>query len=149
MTNVAKRARRLLAGAKANAPDEKVYPNYVSFEDGARPTWWREGLFAEAWGLVLGVHELRAGDPSGAIIVTEDGLAVIDDHGSATWMQYVDIAGWDALSKEPLSMSLHVRRKSGSTVELEFPLPGQAFAFVQFLGRAIWEHSRTTGATAN
>ncbi|UQA59532.1 hypothetical protein [Polyangium aurulentum] len=138
--NVAKRARRLLAGMVAGSLTERVYPEYLSFERGERPTWWKDDIALPAWGTPLGVHEYEPNTRARAFLVTEMGLALFGEGDEVTWLHYTDIAGWGPLSKEPVSMSLHIKRKNGERIEFPFPRVGQAFAFVQFIGRAIWEH---------
>jgi hypothetical protein len=88
----------------------------------------------------LGVHEDVSGSPAGAFIITERGLAVLREGLAPVWVPYTDIIGdgTDRLSKDPVSMSLHIKIKSGERVEIPFyhRAPGTAFAFVQFLGCA-------------
>ena len=139
MTNVAKRARRYMAGTNPQT-GESVYPEYISFETAARPAWWRDDVVDSRWGTVLGVHEYEPGKRADAFVVTEDGLALFEEAG-VVWLPYVDMDGWDRLFKEPVvSTSLTIRRKDGRGVEFKFPRFAQAFAFVQFIGRARWEH---------
>lgn len=91
---LAKRARRILAGTQALSPEERIFPGYISFENGIRPVWWKDNLAPETWGTVLGVHEHEPGRRVGAIVVTEMGLGVFSDVTDAIWLPYDSIQGW-------------------------------------------------------
>jgi hypothetical protein len=129
-----------MTAMRAVAPHRRVYPGYITFDEGHRPSWWKDDLVAAAWGAVLGVHEDVFGSSTGALIITERGLAVLGDGPTCIWVPYTDIIGHgtDRLSKDPVSMSLHIQIKSGERIEIPFHHrePGTAFAFVQFLGCA-------------
>jgi len=144
--NVARWVRKLLAGEQRNTSGRKIYPEYISFDDGSRPGWWKDELADDQWGRIFGVHEYEPNNPINAFMVTEMGLAVFGEGGKVTWLPYTRVKGWEKLSKEPVSMSLRVQVTSGGVVELFFPRPGGAFTFVQFLDRAIWEHVHRPGA---
>jgi hypothetical protein len=126
---------------KALPPVERIFPGYISFNEGTRPAWWKDDIAPEAWGKVHGVHEYEPGARARAIVITEMGLAVLGEGSEVTWVPYTEVARWEKLSKDPpISMSLNVRTKSGERVELPFPRVGEAFGFVQFLRGAMWEH---------
>jgi hypothetical protein len=133
--------RRYMMAMHKIRTDQRVYPGYISFEEGHRPPWWTDDLALAAWGTVLGVHEDVTGSPDGAFVVTDRGLAIFHDGSVPVWVPYADIIGegTDRLSKEPVSMSLHIEIRSGERVEIPFHHrnPGTAFAFVQFLGCAL------------
>lgn len=132
---IRKQAKRILAG-RVRGSEQRIFPGYISFAEDRRPRWWRDGLALEAWGPVIGVHEIEADCPRGAIVVAENGLAVFNDPMVPVWLPYEEVEGFNKLSKEPISKSLVVRTKGGDEVELLFFPDGSAFAFVQFLGYA-------------
>lgn len=142
MSMVVRYARRILAGMVAGSSEERIFPGYIPFDEGLRPAWWKDDLAPDAWGRVLGVHEHEPNFRVDAIVVTEMGLGVFGEGSDVTWLPYASIDGWEKLSKEPISLSLHVRTKAGEHVELRFPGVGEAFAFVQFLGGAMRERPR-------
>ncbi len=124
------RARRLLARAGAG-----VYPYYHSVSDGQLPIWWSEFLPQPEWGPVFGVNELEPGDRRGALVVCENGLAVLDG-APPTWVAYADVERWDQLSKTPPSRELVLRLRGGRTARLRF-LGGGAFEFVQYISAVL------------
>jgi len=142
MANVAKHSRRILAAMRRGSIEQRVFPFYIPFDNELRPAWWNDKLASDAWGNVLGVHEYERGSRAGAIAVTDLGLAIFGEADVITWVPYASISEWKKLSKDPVSLSLQMKTKSGQWVELLFPHVGEAFAFVQFLDRAIWEVSR-------
>ena len=141
MVNVRRHERRLLAGYRRARPTVRIFPRYVSFANSSPPPWWTTLLGQDAWGEILGVHESYVGVREGALVITERGVALLSSHGVVRWFAYTDVAGWERLSKEPLSQELVVRLGDGSTVALPFPGDG-AFGFVQFLISAKAEYER-------
>jgi hypothetical protein len=147
MTNVKKHARRLLRAVAFGSNGRPIFPGYCSFEDGRRPSWWKDDFVASSWGEVLGVNELVANEQQRSFVVTERGIAVFAVDGELRWYSYQSISGWDAHRKDPVSNTLTLRTETGESVELWFyPEPGSgaaAFAFPRFIGRARWEHRNT------
>ena len=141
MVNVRRHERRLLAGYRRDRPTDRIFPRYVSLANSSPPPWWTTHLAQDAWGEILGVHESYVGVREGALVITERGVALLSSDGVVRWFAYTDVAGWERLSKEPLSQELVVRLGDGSTVALPFPGAG-AFGFVQFLGSAKAEYER-------
>ena len=133
--------RHLEAEVKGAVKGVPVFPGFYSFEQQSRPGWWSADLASNAWGPVLGIHEHRPGRREGAIVVTEDGVALLGGHDVRGWVGYLDIARWDPLSKDPVAPTLRVWSRGGDVIELPFD-DGGAFAFVQFLGAAIDECHR-------
>ena len=146
MTYLAKRARRILAGTRVDSIGVRIFPGYISFEENRRPDWWKSDLAPETWGTVLGVHENDPDTRVGSIVVTELGLGILGEGNAVTWLPYSDVAGWDQLSKDPISRSLNVRSKSGEKIELLFSRGG-AFGFVRFLSNAMRERARAAAHT--
>lgn len=140
MRDMVKVARRMLGGVRRGTASERIFPGYVSFDEGNRPVWWSDELVRDDGGRVFGAHELEPGRRRDAIVIAERGLAVLGEE-TVTWLPYGDIVGWDKLSKEPVSRSLVVQRRDGAPLELRFD-DGGAFAFVQFLGIAIDQNRR-------
>ncbi|WP_437963186.1 hypothetical protein WMF04_25965 [Sorangium sp. So ce260] len=130
---IRKQAKRILAGMVKGSDDRSIFPGYMSFDKDKRPRWWRNGLAPDSWGEILGVHEIKPDCAHGAIVITGSGLGVFNDPLAPIWLPYEAVEGWENLSKDPVSLSLVVRTKDGSKVELLFP-HGGAFAFIQFLG---------------
>ena len=143
MIDVAKHAQRILAAMRKDRRSERIFPGYVPFDEVGSLNWWSAEICADAQGTVLGVHENQPDTRAGAIVITEMGLVVLGQGSDSTWLPYSGISGWEKLSKEPISRSLHIRTKQGEQVELLFP-GGRAFAFVQFLSSAIREHARVS-----
>lgn len=133
--------RRTLTAFHGTRKDERVFPGFVSFEASEPPRWWHGGIAEPSWGEVYGVHESEPGRADGAVVIAENGLALLRP-GGPMWVSYSSIKGWDQLSKEPPSTSLGVVTQAGERVELPFPGVGRAFAFVQFLGAAMDAHAR-------
>jgi hypothetical protein len=139
---VDKYVRRILnAMRKGPLANVRVFPNFIPFEGKAeRPIWWREGVAPDSWGKIFGVHENEPGTLEGSIVIAEKGLAVLQPEQAAAWVPYDGIDRWDRLSKEPVSRALVLWTMSGERIELPFH-GGGAFAFVQFLGGAMREHT--------
>ena len=130
MRTVAGYAERILAATVKGRTGDRVFPRYAAFNRGP-PSWWTRDIVADDWGKVLGVHESVPNQRAGALVVTAIGLALLGPD-TVEWIAYGDVAGWDRLSKEPLSESLIVTMRDGRRIALPFP-NGGAFAFVQFL----------------
>lgn len=144
MRDMARHARQILAARRRDAAEQPVFPGYFSFDGADRPGWWTEEHADPRWGRVLGVHEYERGRRTHAIVVADVGLAVLGDGPAVVWLPYAEVASWDRLSKEPIARRLLVRTKSGDAIELRFD-EGGAFAFVQFLIRAIKDATRAPG----
>jgi hypothetical protein len=129
--------KKLLRGDRVDQPGVRIFPGFISVEDG-RPSWWREGLMNEAGGELFGVHECRSGQPEGALLIAAKGLALVNAQLGVRWVAYSDVASWDKLSKEPVSKALVIRTFNGEAIALPFP-DGGAFTFVRFLCTAIHE----------
>lgn len=143
MANVRWHVQRLLAAVRTIRGQQVVaYPNFILFRDDSPPSWWTKEFTQPDWGEILGIYENRRHAAARAIVVTSEGLVLLDDHGApARWLPYADIDRWDRLSKEPISMSLVIWTKNGERIELPFEArAGDAFSFVQFLISAIREH---------
>jgi hypothetical protein len=142
VTNVKKHARRILAGIYQTPRDVAGFRGYLSFEHQQYPTWWDHESTKVEWGAVLGVHENVPNTQLGSVLICENGLGVVLNTG-VCWAHYLDVAGYERLHKEPVSMRLILNLKSGAKLELPFDrYVGAAFTFVQFLSRAQWEHNR-------
>ena len=128
--------RRTLSAFHATRKDERVFPRFVDFEASQPPRWWHDGTADPSWGEVYGVHQSEPGRANGAIVIAENGLALLSEE-APTWVPYSSIKGWDELSKEPPSTSLRLVTQTGDRVDLPFPGVGRAFAFVQFLGAVM------------
>jgi hypothetical protein len=147
MANVRGQVLRLLAAVRhIDGRPVAAYPDFSLFREDDPPAWWTRGLDRPEWGEILGVYENASGRGARAILVTAEGLVLLDEDGAPEqWLRYIDIDRWDRLSKEPISMSLVIWTKSGVHVKLPFEArAGDAFSFVQFLSSAIREHQRTT-----
>jgi hypothetical protein len=134
--NIRRHVLRLLAGSRKDT-GARIYPDFIFFETANRPTWWTDDIAAPEWGEVLGVHEKVRNKKVGSIVVTDNGLALLQDKES-TWVRFDEIERWDELLKEPLSTTLRIWTKAGKKIELPFNDAG-AFTFVRFLSRAMWE----------
>lgn len=147
--DVRRQVRRLLAAKRdVDGVEVAAFPAFRLFREEEPPSWWRKELPKKEWGEVLGVYENRAGTGARAVVVTGEGLAIFDDEGMLrNWLVYGVVDRWDRLHKEPVSTSLVVWRKDGTSVELPLEArSGDAFSFVQFLGSAMMEHRRADRA---
>ncbi|MEZ4301819.1 MAG: hypothetical protein R3B70_43190 [Polyangiaceae bacterium] len=141
--------QRLLAAVREIDGKRVIaYPDFSLFREGEPPGWWTEDLRQPEWGEVFGVYENKRGTGARAIVVTTEGLAVLgDDAQLDQWLRYVEVARWDRLSKDPISLALVVWKENGERVTLPFEArPGDAFSFVQFLSAARNAHRRARAA---
>lgn len=130
-----KKARHLLAGDVSGKSGQRIFPGYFAFELPARPSWWSDSLILPEWGNVLGVHEVEPA-AARAFVVTDQGLAVLNDPKAPVWVPYGAVVGWNKLEKDGAERTLVLNTTDQQTVELHFQTLGQAFAFVQFVGYA-------------
>ncbi len=135
--------RRTLSAFHATRKEERVFPGFIDFESSEPPRWWDGRMADSSWGKVYGVHQSEPGRANGAIVIAENGLALLSE-GAPTWVPYSSIKGWDQLSKEPPSTSLRLVTQARGGVELPFPSVGCSLAFVQFLGAAMDAHARAS-----
>lgn len=137
-------AKRMLTATEVGT-QSLVYPGYRSFDDGDVPEWWSQVISPPEIGSIIGAHEEFPDVCSGSILIGENGLAVLRFDASSAWLRYIEIDGWDLPEKRPGAQPLVVRGIGGRVLSLPFRLEGLAFAFVQFLGKAIWTANREAG----
>lgn len=143
MVNLARHVHRILE-ATHGGNGEPAFPGYVRFDGEARPRWWStQAIECDDWGHIFGAYENTPASCERAVIIAENGLAILSAESGAVWIPYTAIDRWERLSKEPLATALVVWTASGELVSIPFERGG-AFAFVQFLMGAIREHSRSS-----
>ncbi|MCP3161272.1 hypothetical protein [Myxococcus qinghaiensis] len=87
----------------------------------------------------FGVYENRLHVRDGAIVLTEEGLAVVSG-AESTQVRFEEIERVHLPSKEPLSLALPVILHSGLVVEVPaFGPEGIAFDLFRFLNSAVKE----------
>ncbi|TQF13569.1 hypothetical protein FJV41_23360 [Myxococcus llanfairpwllgwyngyllgogerychwyrndrobwllllantysiliogogogochensis] len=87
----------------------------------------------------FGVYENRLHARDGAIVLTEDGLAVLSG-AESTQVRFDEIERVLLPSKEPISLALQVILHSGQVVEVPaFGPEGIAFDLFRFLSSAVRE----------
>ncbi len=123
-------ARRNLRGLIVGT-SKRIFPGYHSFERGEAPAWWRSELAAPEWGPVIGVFDRSPGCDE-RVVIAENGLAVLANETSPTWMSYTEVERFERLSKEPPAPSLPVWLRDGRLIQLPFT-GGHAFVMMSFL----------------
>gem|GEM_PF-4917949 len=111
--------------------------NFYAFAHGGRPSWWSEEVPLAA--TAFGVYENRLHVRDGAIVLTEEALAVMSG-AESTQVRFDEIERVLLPSKEPLSLTLQVILHSGQVVEVPaFGPEGIAFDLFRFLSSAVKE----------
>jgi hypothetical protein len=143
--NVRRHVNAILAAVRTVQGRHVVaFPAFILFDSSQPPPAWLPDLSSFEFGEVFGIYENETGSGARAIIVAHEGLIVLAEDGQPQQsLRYDEVGRWDRLSKEPVSKSLIVWKKSGERVELPFVArEGDAFSFVQFLLAVLRDSGR-------